>query len=57
MCGKMRKRTVSSVYIFDNGNIAVFDNKGKQIPKLQINILYWIKKQGYNVDCNKINVG
>jgi hypothetical protein len=49
-------KIIKSVYIFDNGNIAVFDDKNKQVPELQINILSWMKEKGYNVICDRINV-
>ena len=49
-------KKVTKVYVFDNGNIAVFDDKDNQIPELQINLLTWMKKQGYDVLCKKMNV-
>jgi len=50
-------KIIKSVYIFDNGNIAVFDDKNKQVPELQINILSWMKEKGYNVICDRIKHG
>jgi len=49
-------KKVVAVYVFKNGNIAVFDDKNKQIGKLQINLLTWMKEQGYEVVCKEINV-
>ena len=45
----MKKIVVSNIYVFDNGNIIVFDKDGNQIPKLQHNIISDIRKQGFYV--------
>jgi len=46
---------VKTVYVFKNGNVAVFNEKGEQIPELQINLFSWMKKKGYNVICKELN--
>jgi hypothetical protein len=50
----MTTKKIVSILLFSNGNIAVFDQNGQQVPKLQKNpICERIKKSrklGYNVD-------
>jgi hypothetical protein len=45
-----KSKVVSSIYVFRNGNLIVFDEDGEQIPKLQYNIISDIRKKGYKVD-------
>ena len=47
---------VVDVFVFRNGNVVVFNEDGKQIPDLQINLLSWMKKKGYDIICKEINI-
>ena len=47
-------KEIKSIFLFGNGNLAVCDEKGKQVPKLQGNIIVKIfkkaRKLGYKLD-------
>jgi hypothetical protein len=49
---------VGSVIIFDNGNIAVFDQRGQQIPELQEGWINWnyLKRLGWVIAHDKPRV-
>lgn len=40
---------IKEIFLFDNGNTAVFDENGKQIPKLQENIFVQIFKKAKRI--------
>jgi len=52
---RRNEMNVKTVYVFKNGNVAVFNEKGEQIPELQINLFSWMKKKGFNVICKELN--
>lgn len=45
-----------SVIIFSNGNIAVFDTEGQQIPELQFSWLNLLCKEFERLGVNPINI-
>ena len=53
---KHKNIIVLDVFLFGNGNFAVFDNNGNQIPELQKNLFDLWRKKGYIIsDEIKIN--
>ena len=52
-------KKINDIYLFGNGNIAVFDGEGKQISKLQSNpilrVIEEAKRLGYDVSNTMIS--
>lgn len=50
----MSKKKVVNMLLFTNGNIAAFDQEGRQIGELQANAVdvwsEWAKGRGYDID-------
>jgi len=44
-------KEVKELYIFKNGNLAVFDYNNKQIPVLQFNIISLLKEKALKSNC------
>jgi hypothetical protein len=45
---------IKQIFLFNNGNFAVFDSRGKQVTKLQLNVLVslfeYAKVSNYKID-------
>ena len=51
---------IKSIYFFPNGNTAVFDEHGQQVPELQdswlLTILDWLQKNGGEFEFDQIEI-